>query len=143
MKRLAASLVGAFAFVASVPAVAAWTVVASTDDYFVEFNPDLIRPSGQYTLAWTRMTYTVPQATEVGSGPKYQSQQQLYAVDCTAATSAVVGTVLYAGALGRGNIIDRKTQPRAQWVLQRVPSGSVGELTVRLTCAAVAAQKSQ
>jgi len=121
---------------------AAWSVVVATESYFVEFDPDLVRRQGPYTMAWTRMTFTVPQpGSSESGGRRYQSQLQLHAIDCEGTASTVVGLVLYTGALGRGDIVERTTRPRTEWTPKPAPSGSLGERTVRLACAAVVARE--
>ena len=127
---------------APAPAAAEWAVVASTHDYFLEFDPDAVRIQGSYALAWTRMTFTVPQHV-VETGAKYQSQLQLHAVDCGASASTVVGAVLYSGALGRGDAVDRTTRPRTEWHPRPVQSDSLGGLMVRLACAELARRNAQ
>lgn len=137
MSGRAAWVAAAIAFAAPAPAPAEWAVVASAHDYFLEFDPDAVRIQGKYALAWTRMTFTVPQLV-LETGAKYQSQLQLHAVDCAASASTVVGLVLYSGALGRGEPVERSTKPRGEWQPRPVQAGSLGGVTVERTCAEVA-----
>jgi hypothetical protein len=137
MNVRAACVAAAIGLAAPGAASADWGVVASAHDYFLEFDPDVVRVQGPYALAWTRMTFTVPQHV-LESGAKYQSQLQLHAVDCGAAASTIVGVVLYSGALGRGEAVERKTRPRAEWQPKPVLAGSLGDVTVQLTCAELA-----
>jgi len=137
MKARAACVAAAIGLAAPAPAPADWTVVASAHDYFLEFDPEAVRMQGSYALAWTRMTFTVPQHV-LETGAKYQSQLQLHAVDCNASASTVVGVVLYSGAIGRGEAVERTTRPRAEWQPKPVQSGSLGDVTVTRTCAELA-----
>jgi hypothetical protein len=142
MSLRAACVAAAIGLAAPGPATAGWAVVASAPDYFIEFDPDAVRLQGRYALAWTRMTFTVPQHV-LETGAKYQSQLQLHAVDCGASASTVVGVVLYSGALGRGEAVERKPRPRAEWQPKPVQIGSLGEVTVRLTCTEIARRKAR
>jgi hypothetical protein len=142
MNVRAAWLAAALGLVAPGAASGGWVVVASAQDYFLEFDPDAVRVQGRYALAWTRMTFTVPQHV-LETGAKYQSQLQLHAVDCGASASTIVGVVLYSGALGRGEAVERKTRPRAEWQPKPVQSGSLGDVTVQLACAEVARRGAQ
>jgi hypothetical protein len=137
MKARAACVAAAIALAAPATAPADWAVVASAHDYFLEFDPEAVRMQGPYALAWTRMTFTVPQHV-LETGAKYQSQLQLHAVDCSASASTVVGVVLYSGAIGRGDAVERTTRPRAEWQPKPVQSGSLGDVTVTRTCAELA-----
>jgi hypothetical protein len=121
-------------------ACAEWAVVESTSDYFLEFDPDSVRAQGPFTMAWTRMTFTVPQRSQ-DSGAAHQSQLQLHAIDCSGSASTVVGIVFYSGAIGRGDAVEQTTRPRAEWKPSPPPPGSLGELTVRLACAELARRK--
>ncbi|HLB16222.1 MAG TPA: surface-adhesin E family protein [Burkholderiales bacterium] len=142
MKARAACVAAAIGLAAPAPAPADWTVVASAHDYFLEFDPDWVRVQGPYAMAWTRMTFTVPQHV-LETGAKYQSQLQLHAVDCATSASTVVGAVLYSGALGRGEAVHRTPRPRAEWQPKPVQAGSLGGLTVQLTCAELARRTAQ
>ncbi len=142
MSVRAACVAAAIGIAAPGAASAEWAVVASAHDYFLEFDPDAVRMQGQYALGWTRMTFTVPQHV-LESGAKYQSQLQLHAVDCAGSASTIVGVVLYSGALGRGTAVERTTRPRAEWQPKPVQPGSLGEITVRLTCAELARRNAQ
>jgi hypothetical protein len=142
MKARAACVAAAIALGAPAPAAADWSVVASAHDYFLEFDPDAVRLQGRYALAWTRMTFTFPQHV-LETGAKYQSQLQLHAVDCSAPASTVVGVVLYSGAIGRGEVVDRTTRPRAEWQPKPVQAGSLGDVTVTRTCAELARRNAQ
>ena len=73
-------------------------------DYFVEFDPDLVRTQGTHVMAWTRITFTVPQGGADTNARRYQSQLQLHAIDCAAAASTLVGVVTFSGALGLGGL---------------------------------------
>jgi hypothetical protein len=137
MNARAAWVAVAIGLAAPAPAPADWSVVASQHDYFLEFDPDAVRIQGGYALAWTRMTFTFPQHV-LETGAKYQSQLQLHAVDCAASAATVVGVVLYSGALGRGEPVERTTRPRAEWQPKPVQSGSLGDVTVTRTCAELA-----
>jgi hypothetical protein len=142
MSARAAWVAAALALAAPVPASADWRVIASARDYFIEFNPDAVRIQGPLALAWTRMTFTVPQQV-LETGAKYQSQSQLHAVDCAASSATVVGVVLYSGALGRGEEVERSPRPRAEWLPKAVQSGSLGELMVKHTCAEIARRQGE
>ncbi len=137
MKVRAAWVAAAIGLAAAAPAPAEWTVVFSASDYFIEFDPAAVRVQGPYAMAWTRMTFTVPQHV-LETGVKYQSQHQLHAVDCATSASTIVGVVLYSGALGRGEAIERQNRPRAEWQPKPVQSGSLGDVTVQRTCAELA-----
>jgi hypothetical protein len=137
MKVRAACVAAAIGLAAPATAAAEWSVIAATGAFFLEFDPTTLRTQGPYTMAWTRMTLTVPQFSEE-TGAKYQSQLQLHAIDCGASASTVVGVVLYQGALGRGEVVERNTRPRAEWQPKPVPPGSLGEVTVRHACAEAA-----
>jgi hypothetical protein len=137
MTGRAALVAAALALGAPVPAAADWSVVAAAHDYFLEFDPATVRRQGRLALAWTRMTFTLPQHV-LETGAKYQSQLQLHAVDCTAAASTVVGVVLYSGALGRGEPVERTARPRTEWQPKPAQSGSLGEVAVQRTCAELA-----
>jgi hypothetical protein len=142
MKVRAACVAAAIWLAVPAPVSADWTVVASAHDYFLEFDPEAVRLQGSYALAWTRMTFTVPQHV-LETGAKYQSQLQLHAVDCSASASTVVGVVLYSGAIGRGEAVERTTRPRAEWQPKPVQSGSLGDVTVTRTCAELARRNAQ
>ncbi len=137
MKAGAACVAAAIGLAAPAPAPAEWTVVFSASDYFIEFDPAAVRVQGPYAMAWTRMTFTVPQLV-LETGAKYQSQHQLHAVDCATSASTIVGVVLYSGALGRGEAVDRQNRPRGEWQPKPVQSGSLGDVTVTRTCAELA-----
>jgi hypothetical protein len=137
MRARAAWIAAAIGLAAPATAAADWAVIASARDYFIEFDPNAVRIQGPHALAWTRMTFTVPQQV-LETGAKYQSQSQLHAVDCTASSATIVGVVLYSGALGRGEVVERSPRPRAEWLPKPVQSGSLGELMVKHTCAEVA-----
>ncbi len=140
MNVRAACVAAAIGLAGPAPATADWAVVSSASDYFIEFDPAAVRVQGPYALAWTRMTFTVPQHV-LETGAKYQSQLQLHAVDCAASASTIVGVVLYSGALGRGDAVERTSRPRAEWQPKPVQSGSLGDLMVKHTCAEVARRK--
>jgi len=142
MNVRAVCVAAAIALAAPATAPADWAVVASAHDYFLEFDPEAVRMQGSYALAWTRMTFTVPQHV-LETGAKYQSQLQLHAVDCSASASTVVGVVLYSGAIGRGEAVERTTRPRAEWQPKPVQSGSLGDVTVQRTCAELARRNAQ
>jgi hypothetical protein len=142
MRLAAAGVAAALGLAAAPPASADWAVVASASDYFIEFDPATVRTQGRYLLAWTRMTFTVPQHV-LETGAKYQSQLQLHAVDCAASASTIVGVVLYSGALGRGEAVERTSRPRAEWQPKPAPPGSLGEITVTRACAELARRKPQ
>jgi len=142
MNVRAACVAAAIALAAPATAPADWAVVASAHDYFLEFDPEAVRMQGSYALAWTRMTFTVPQHV-LETGAKYQSQLQLHAVECSASASTVVGVVLYSGAIGRGEAVERTTRPRAEWQPKPVQSGSLGDVTVQRTCAELARRNAQ
>ena len=74
MTRRAARLAAAISLALPGAAAAAWSVIAASGDYFLEFNPDLVREQSGYTMAWTRLTFTQPRATEDGRAPlnRYQ-----------------------------------------------------------------------
>jgi hypothetical protein len=133
MRRCAACVAVAIA-VASPHVYGGWSVVASTTDYFVEFDPDLVRRQGTLVMAWMRLTFTAPQQGANTSAAKYQSQLQLHAIDCATMASTVVGLVSFTGALGRGEEIERTTRPRAQWTPQPAPPGTLSDVTIRLAC---------
>jgi len=137
MNLRAACVAAAIGLGVPAPAPADWTVVASAQGYFIEFDPEAVRMQAGYALAWTRMTFTVPQHV-LETGAKYQSQLQLHAVDCSASAATVVGVVLYSGALGRGEAVERTTRPRAEWQPRPVQPGSLGDVTVTRTCAELA-----
>ena len=65
----------------------------------VEIDPDLVRTQGDFAMAYTRATFTVPQPVEGKPDVKQQSQLQLHAIDCAAGASTVVGVAVYAGPL--------------------------------------------
>ena len=136
MKRRAARLAAAISLALLAAASAAWSVIAAGDDYFLEFDPDLVREQSGYTMAWTRLTFTQPRATEDG-GAKHQSQLQLHAIDCRASASTVVGVVLYSGAAGGGEVVDRTTRPRSEWEPRAAAPGSLGEATILAACAEI------
>jgi hypothetical protein len=136
MKRRAARLAAAISLALPAAASAAWSVIAAGDDYFLEFDPDLVREQSGYTMAWTRLTFTQPRATEDG-GAKHQSQLQLHAIDCRASASTVVGVVLYSGAVGGGEVVERTTRPRSEWEPRAALSGSLGEATILAACAQI------
>lgn len=117
--------------------------VGRTNDYFVELDPAPVRRQGPHAMAWTRMTFTVPQQAKGNTAAKFQSELQLHAIDCASSTATVVGIVLYTGALGQGEIIERSTRARAEWRLQQTPLGSLAEVTVRLACAELTHRGSQ
>jgi hypothetical protein len=142
MRLAAACVAAALGLAAPAPASADWAVVASARDYFIEFDPDAVRIQGRLALAWTRMTFTVPQHV-LETGAKYQSQSQLHAVDCAASASTIVGVVLYSGALGRGEAVERSPRPRVEWLPKPVQDGSLGEVVVKRTCAEVARRNAQ
>jgi hypothetical protein len=141
MKRGAGLLVGALALAAPAASTAAWSVIATDSEYFVEFDPALVREQGSYAMAWTRLTFTLPKRTPDANAVKYQSQLQLHAIDCAATTVTIVGVVLHAGALGRGEVVQRSIRPRAEWRPQPPPPGSLSDVTVRLACAEAARRK--
>lgn len=134
MSLRASYLAAMLMLAASADAHGAWSVVASNADYFVEFDPDLVRAQGPYVMAWTRLTFTVPQQGGDAARAKYQSQLQLHAIDCAAKASTVVGLVVFSGALGRGEEIERTMRPRAQWTPKPAPPGTLSDVTVRLAC---------
>ena len=142
MNLRAACVAAAIGLAAPAPAAADWAVVASASGYFIEFDPDWVRLQGPFALAWTRMTFTVPQHV-LETGAKYQSQLQLHAVDCAASASTIVGVVLYSGALGRGEAVERTSRPRGEWQPKPVQAGSLGEVTVTRTCAELARRAAQ
>jgi hypothetical protein len=51
--------------------------------------------------------------------------------------------VLYSGAIGRGDAVERTTRPRAEWQPKPVQSGSLGDVTVTRTCAELARRSAQ
>ena len=136
MRRRAARLAAAMSLALPATAPAAWSVVAASGDYFLEFDPDLVREQGGYTMAWTRLTFTESRATEDGRA-KHQSQLQLHAIDCRASASTIVGVVLYSGAVGGGEVVDRTTRPRSEWEPRAAPTGSLSEATIRAACAEI------
>jgi len=136
MRRRAARLAGAIALALPGAAPAAWSVIAASGDSFLEFDPDLVREQSGYTMAWTRLTFTQPRAAE-DSGAKHQSQLQLHAIDCRASASTIVGVVLYSGAVGSGDVVDRTTRPRSAWEPRAAPPGSLSEATIRAACAEI------
>ena len=136
MRRRAARLAAAMSLALPAAAAAAWSVIAASGDYFLEFDPDLVREQSGYTMAWTRLTFTQPRAAE-DSGAKHQSQLQLHAIDCRASASTIVGVVLYSGAVGSGEVVDRTTRPRSEWEPRAALAGSLGEATILAACAQV------
>jgi len=122
-------------------AVAEWGVIASTEAVVVEFDPELVRTQGDFAMAWTRMTFTVPRPLESNPGLKQQSQLQLHAIDCDAAASTVVAVRLHEGPYGRGEAIERTLRPRAEWSPRPAPPGSLAALTARLACDEIARRK--
>lgn len=113
---------------------AEWGVIASNEAMLVEFDPDLVRTQGDFAMAWTRMTFTVPRAVDSNPELKQQSQLQLHAVDCAAGASTVVAVTLYAEPYGRGESVDRTLRPRAEWSPRAAPPGSLAAVTTRLAC---------
>ncbi|MGE5794860.1 MAG: surface-adhesin E family protein [Bacteroidota bacterium] len=135
----------AVALLAAAPgwAAAEWATIASTEAIVVEMDPDLVRKQGDFAMAYTRVTFTVPRPVERNPDVKQQSQLQLHAIDCNAGASTVVGVVLYPGAYGRGEAIEQTTRPRADWSPRPAPPGSLAEVTVRLACAELARRGTQ
>lgn len=124
-------------------AAAEWTTIASTEAIVVEIDPDLVRTQGDFAMAYTRATFTVPRPVEGKPDLKQHSQLQLHAIDCAAGTSTVVGVVLYPGPYARGEVIEQTTRPRSEWTPRPAPSGSLAELTVRLACAEISRRATQ
>lgn len=119
-------------------AFAEWSVIASTEARLVEFDPDLVRAQAPYAMAWTRITFTAPQAIEGSADVRQQSSLQLHAIDCAAAASTIVGVTAYTGTFGRGEAIERTVRPRSEWSPRPAPPGSLADATIRLACAEVA-----
>ena len=136
MRRRAARLAAAIGLALPSAAPAAWSLVAASGDYFLELDPDLVREQSGYAMAWTRLTFTQPRAAEDGRA-KHQSQLQLHAIDCRASASTIVGVVLYSGAVAGGEVVDRSTRPRSEWVPRAAPPGSLSEATIRAACAEI------
>lgn len=116
-------------------ASAEWTTIASTEAIVVEIDPDLVRAQGDFAMAYTRATFTVPQPIEGRPDVKQQSQLQLHAIDCAAGASTVVGVAVYTDTYARGERIDQTTRPRSEWNPRPAPPGSLIEVIVRLACA--------
>ena len=133
--RLARPLAVAALVAAPGWAAAEWTTIASTEKLVVEIDPDLVRTQGDFAMAYTRATFTVPQPIEGKPGVKQQSQLQLHAIDCATGASTVVGVAVYPGTYARGEIIEQTTRPRAEWNPRPAPPGSLVEVVVRLACA--------
>lgn len=119
-------------------AVAEWTAITSTEQIVIEIDPDLVRTQGEFAMAFTRATFTVPRPVEGKPDVKQHSQLQLHAIDCAAGASTVVGVALYTGPYARGEAIEQTTRPRSEWRPRPAPPGSLAEATVRLTCAELA-----
>ena len=124
-------------------AFAEWSVIASTEARLVEFDPDLVRAQKPFAMAWTRITFTAPQAIEGNSDVKQRSSLQLHAIDCAAAASTIVGVTSYAGTFGRGEAIERTVRPRSEWSPRPAPPGSLADATIRLACAELARREKQ
>jgi D-serine deaminase-like pyridoxal phosphate-dependent protein len=133
--RLARPLAVAVLLAAPGWAAAEWTTIASTEALVIEMDPDLVRMQGDFAMAYTRATFTVPQPVEGRPDVTQQSQMQLHAIDCAAGASTIVGVMVYPGTYGRGELIDQTTRPRAEWSPRPAPPGSLAERTVRLACA--------
>jgi len=118
-------------------AAAEWTTLASTENFVVEIDPHLVRTQGDFAMAYTRVTFTVPQPVEGNPDVKQQSQLQLHAIDCAAGASTVVGVAVYPGTYARGEIIEQTTRPRPEWNPRPAPPGSLVEVVVRTACAEV------
>ncbi len=114
---------------------AEWTTIASSEKLVVEIDPDLVRTQGDFAMAYTRATFTVPQPVEGKPDVAQQSQLQLHAIDCAAGASTVVGVAAYAGTYARGEMIEQTTRPRAEWSPRPAPPGSLVDVVVRLACA--------
>jgi len=135
----------AVALLAAAPgwAAAEWTTIASNEAIVVEIDPDLVRRQGEFVMAYTRMTSTIPRPVEGNPELKQQSQLQLHAIDCNAGASTVVGVVLYPGPYARGDAIEQKTRPRGDWRPRPAPPGSLAETTIRLACDELARRATQ
>lgn len=116
-------------------AAAEWTTIASTEKLVVEIDPDLVRAQGDFAMAYTRATFTLPQPVDGKPDVTQQSQLQLHAIDCAAGASTVVGVAVYPGPYARGEMIEQTTRPRAEWSPRPTPPGSLVEIVVRLACA--------
>jgi len=124
-------------------AAAEWTTIASTEQIVVEIDPDLVRTQGEFAMAYTRATFTVPRPVDGKPDVMQHSQLQLHAIDCAAGASTVVGVVLYTGPYARGEAIEQTTRLRAEWRPRPPPPGSLAEATVRRACAELARRATQ
>ena len=132
--RLARPLAVAALVAAPGWAAAEWTTIASTEKLVIEIDPDLVRTQGDFAMAYTRATFTVPQPVEGKPDVKQQSQLQLHAIDCAAGASTIVGCGL-PGTYGRGELIDQTTRPRAEWNPRPRRPARSSSVVVRLACA--------
>lgn len=135
MRYCTAIMIGALALSTPSLAHADWSVIFATPEYFVEFDPRLVRVQPPYAMAWTRMTFTNPQRIQGTEGARHQSQLQLHAIDCATFASTIVGIVYYSGAMAQGSVVERSTRPRGEWVPKAMPADSLGGSAIKLACA--------
>jgi hypothetical protein len=51
--------------------------------------------------------------------------------------------VVYTGALGKGSVVERVTRPRTEWIPKPAPPGTIGDVTVQLTCSEISRRPAQ
>jgi hypothetical protein len=117
-----------------------WRQIGAVPDGLVYVDLESIAPRGQYVRAWWRLDYDSPRKTTAVDPPReYRSARYQSAFNCTEQSSAAVQSVLVAGELGQGEIVDRLRTPwnQLRFVKFHDPApDSVAKRLLRTVCGA-------
>lgn len=106
-----------------------WVQTASTQDYVVYFNVQIIRQGGSFAKYWVRKEFLTPQPS--GDGPDFVKDLSLYAADCKIHSAALASKIRYSKA---GSVLYRASWEPHEFKFEMPPPGSIDESHIKRVC---------
>jgi hypothetical protein len=112
--------------------LADWIKMGGNDSVDAYMDLALLEKKGDYVLSWRLYDYRSPQKN--ASEKIFSSATTLVATKCSDRTEAMLSFIQYAGAMGKGSVVASREIPRAEWQVNKIAPGSIGEALNKVAC---------
>jgi hypothetical protein len=113
-------------------ALAEWIKMGGNDSVDAYMDLNLLEKKGEYVLSWRMYDYRSPQKN--ASEKIFSSATTLVATKCSERTEAMLSFIQYTDAMGKGSVVASREIPRAEWKVNKIAPGSIGEALNKVAC---------
>lgn len=106
-----------------------WIQTASTQDFIVYLNTQIVRQGGSFAKYWVRKEFLTPQPSS--DGPDFVKEVSLYAADCKAGSAAYASKLRYTKA---GSVIYRASWEPNEYKFEVPPPESIEASLIKRVC---------